>query len=114
MDYKKELEEVLVEIQKSYEKRSNLLKSYLEAKNDMVTAKMNLENRKAEGILNGQIEGKNEMIREAVAKSLLITEYTTAEKLNLVVNELQIDLDLESMKYSFLKDKYTILISLNS
>ena len=113
MDYKVELEKTLSEMETVFEKRINTTEAYLTQVNTYRDAKNALEVKKAQGLLSGEIEGKNEALREAVARSLLVLEYTRVEKLERLIEEMKIGLETSSMHYQFLKDKYTILIALS-
>lgn len=112
MDYRIELEKTLEEMEKVFAKRLKLTESYLNQLLALKESKNTLETKKAQGLLSGEIEGKNEALREAVARSLLVTEYTRAEKTEHAVEELKILLETASLEYNFLRDKYTILVAL--
>lgn len=112
MDYRIELEKTLEQMEKVFSKRLSLTETYLNQQISLKEAKNNLEVRKAQGLLSGEIEGKNEALREAVARSLLVTEYTRAEKTERAIEELKVLLETASLEYQFLQDKYRILIAL--
>ena len=112
MDYKKELENTMVEMEGKFGEKIELLEEYLTKRDKVAASKSLLETAKAEGLLSETIVGKNEQMREASARAVLINEYTFYENLKMELDELQIKYDVCSAEYDFIKEKSRILIAL--